>query len=107
MVTIRFVRSKGVLRSFESKGHALYGDFGQDIVCAAVSALSINCANSLEAFTEDPFSVDSGEGFLSLRLDGEPSEKASLLMESLLLGLTGIEKEYGRKHLRVLIQEVS
>ena len=107
MITIRFERSSGVIRFFESKGHASYGEAGQDIVCAAVSALSINCANSLEALTEDAFTVENADGYLTIRLEEEPSAAASLLMESLALGLSAIEDEYGREQVRVLIQEVS
>ena len=36
-----------------SRGHAGYAEEGQDIVCAAVSALIINTVNSLETFTDD------------------------------------------------------
>ena len=107
MVRIRFERSKGKLVFFESRGHASYGEEGQDIVCAAVSVLSINCVNSLEKLTEDAFTVDSADGYLSIRLEEEPSEGASLLMESLALGLHSIEDAYGREQVRVLIQEVS
>jgi uncharacterized protein YsxB (DUF464 family) len=106
MISIRFERSKGQLCFFESKGHALFQEEGLDIVCAAVSALSINTANSLEALTEDDFTVDQGEGYLSIRLSS-PSKEASLLMESLALGLKAVEEAYGRKYVRVLIQEVS
>ena len=43
------------------QGHAGYAEPGQDIVCAAVSALVINTINAIEAFTEDDFaSHDSG-----------------------------------------------
>lgn len=30
---------------------------GQELVCAAVSALTLNMANSIEHFTEDPFKI--------------------------------------------------
>ena len=35
-------------------------EYGKDIVCAAVSALTVNMANSVETFTDDGFegSVD-------------------------------------------------
>ena len=32
---------------FETEGHAGYAEAGQDIVCAAVSALAINTINSV------------------------------------------------------------
>ncbi|MBQ1490504.1 MAG: ribosomal-processing cysteine protease Prp [Blautia sp.] len=107
MISIRFERSKGCLCFFESKGHAEFEEEGLDIVCAAVSALSINAANSLEALTEDDFTVDTGEGYLSIRLQESPSKEAQLLMESLALGLQAVEKDYGSQYVRVRIQEVS
>ena len=42
-------------------GHAgLADDYqdGQELVCAAVSALTLNMANSVEHFTEDTFEAD-------------------------------------------------
>ncbi len=107
MIAIRFERKGGAIRFFESKGHAGFAEEGMDIVCAAVSVLSINTANSLEQLTEDTFQVEEKDGFLSIRFSEEPSKEASLLMESLLLGLTSIEKSYGRKYLKVSIREVS
>ena len=48
----------------EVKGHAGYDEYGKDIVCAAVSVLTVNMANSVEKFTDDSFkgSVDEKTG---------------------------------------------
>ena len=45
---------------FLSKGHAGYAEEGQDIVCAAVSALIITTVNSLEEFTEEQIEAEAG-----------------------------------------------
>ena len=42
------------------EGHAGYADEGEDIICAAVSALALNFFNSVEAFTEDGFEGGAG-----------------------------------------------
>ncbi len=34
-------------------GHAGYADAGYDIVCSAISVLTINLVNSIEKFTDD------------------------------------------------------
>lgn len=48
MIKALFVfNSEGHVQSFEFSGHALAGPYGQDIVCSAVSALSIGTVNSL------------------------------------------------------------
>ncbi len=43
---------------FDCLGHAEYSD-ENDIVCAAVSAMTINCMNSIETFTDTLFYCDS------------------------------------------------
>jgi len=86
------------------EGHAGFAPYGSDIVCAAVSALVINTVNSIEAFTGDVFesAVHQEEDVVSLELASSPaSEKAELLLNSLVLGLTGIAREYGKKYIRL------
>ena len=74
-------------------GHAEYADLGKDIVCAAVSALVINAVNSIEHFTDDESSCVSDEesGRISFRFSHIPSHDASLLLDSMVLGLEQIE----------------
>ena len=70
MVRVTILKDqKDICRGFETSGHAGYADKGQDIVCAAVSVLTINTVNSLEQFTEETFSLDSDEkrGRIALR----------------------------------------
>ena len=91
---------------FSSKGHAGYAEAGEDIVCAAVSALVINTVNSLEKFTEEKFRLKEGDGLVSVVFEGKMTGKGRLLMDSLLLGLTEIESDYNNQYLRVNIEEV-
>ena len=53
-----------VIMGFAFLGHAGYADDhqeGQELVCAAVSALALNMANSVEHFTDDQFEADEDE----------------------------------------------
>ncbi len=109
MITANFFKnSQGQYVGFSLSGHAGYADRGEDIVCAAASVLAINTANSIDTFTDDKFTADTDEqsGTLSLSFDMIPSEQSILLIDSLLLGLTGIKDEYGSKYLQILIKEV-
>ena len=107
MLQAIFYRSKEeTLTGFQITGHAGYDEYGRDIVCAAVSALALNTANSLEALTEDTFSGEMGEsGSLKVMVE-EPSSDAELLLQSLLLGLTSVQEEYGEKHMKIRFEEV-
>ncbi|UWP59618.1 ribosomal-processing cysteine protease Prp [Ruminococcus gauvreauii] len=90
----------------ESKGHAGYGAHGNDIVCAAVSALTINTLNSIETFTEDDFEGGQDDGYLEFHLTQPVSDRAQLLLDSLVLGLREIRKNYGNKFIEITTKEV-
>ena len=83
-------------------GHADYADEGEDIVCAAVSALVINTINSIEEFTEDAFTCDCSDGQIrSWEFTSDVSADSDLLMDALWLGLTNIMKSYGEEYIKV------
>ena len=90
-------------------GHAGYENAGHDIVCAAVSVLVINTVNSIERFTEDKTSCISDEetGSIQFRFSHIPSHDASLLLDSMILGLEEIEdnNEY-ESYIDIIFKEV-
>ena len=88
----------------EVKGHAGYDEYGKDIVCAAVSVLTVNMANSVEKFTDD--SVDEKTGQFIFHFTGTVSAESKLLMDSLILGLTDIAESYGDKYIKIRFREV-
>ena len=106
MITVTIYRSLDQYAGFTVSGHAEYGEEGQDIVCAAVSVLTLNTLNSIEAFTEDLFSGEEKDGFLSCSFPEELSEKALLLMDSMVLGLTDIQRNYGKPYISIVFKEV-
>ena len=92
----------GRLTGFTVQGHAEYADTGQDIICAAVSALTLNCINSLERYSRDGFQADVGEdGYVVCRMSRWKSLRTQLLLRSLVLGLANIRKEYGHQYLSI------
>ena len=105
MITAKVLKDGcGTCVGFSVEGHALFDRKGKDIVCAAVSILTINTANALETFTDAKFRLDTDNG-ISLKFIEKPDEKATLLTDAYLLGLNGIEKEY-QDYFRLLIEEV-
>ena len=111
MITATFFKdSNGVHRGFSFIGHAGYGEHGSDIVCAAVSILAVNCVNSIEVFAKDEgiSNVDEETGLLTFTfVEKEVSEKASLFIDSLILGINGIIEELGNEdYLQIIFKEV-
>ena len=103
-----YQNSKNECKGFRVSGHAGYGEQGEDIVCAAISALVINTVNSIEAFTEDDFTVDVDEqtADIQLLINGVPSREALLLLNSLILGLQRMEDEQYTDFIDIIFEEV-
>ena len=109
MIKVSIFRNRdGKYNGFEVCGHAGYAEHGQDIICAAVSILTINTINSLEEFTDCKFDLKENEkkGLISFKMKSEPNSNTELLLKSLVLGLTGISKEYNGEYIQIIFKEV-
>ncbi len=100
--------SLGEYKEIRIEGHAGYAESGLDIICSAVSVLTQNAVNSIEAFTDDAFQADVDEknGRLTVRFYDSVSEKTQLLLDSMVLGLESIEESYGKQYIRIRFKEV-
>ena len=108
MISVVITKHNENYISVALNGHAGYADAGQDIVCAAVSALVINTFNSIERFTDDDFSCDSAEdgGYMSMTFTDDISSESQLLLDSMVLGLDEIHKQYGDEYISFTYKEV-
>lgn len=109
MIVVDLVRDRqGRLGGFSVKGHAGFARRGQDIVCAAVSALTETTALGLAEVAGLAVEVRAGEGFLACRLPAgltpEDRARAELLLETMVLGLREAARQYPA-HLEVRERE--
>lgn len=99
MIKVSFIYKENQLTGFELKGHAESGEYGQDIVCAAVSVLSISTVNSLEQLAKADIHVDSNEqegGFMQVELAESAigNAAAQLLLANFKLGISDVAISY-------------
>ena len=105
-----FKRSDGALVGYRARGHTGFAAAGEDIVCAAVSALTQSTLNGLENILKAPVrsAIDDRTALLEAEFTPEISEKqlerAQLLLETLLQGLQAIERSYPR-NVRIFFEE--
>lgn len=94
--------------AFSCLGHSGYADEGEDIVCAGISTLVINTINALAEFTTEKFTTEQDEetGLITLRLEGPAGHDAGLLLDTMLLGLQGIQNNYGNEYITLDFKEV-
>lgn len=105
MITCNIKRKKGNISSVRITGHSEYEDVGKDIVCAAVSALSIAAVNGLTTFVKIEVKYQiKDDGFLEFEMPEiiaqEKILQSNAIVETLYLGLKSIELEYS-KYIRV------
>ena len=62
MTKVVFRKSGGIFYGFEEHGHTGYGESGDDILCAALSAMTMLIINTVEvAYASDiDYSIDEG-----------------------------------------------
>lgn len=101
MIRVTFHKKDHELVSFEMTGHAGFSEHGSDIVCAGVSALAITTVNSIEKLAGYRPIVDVDEvegGYLYVEVVRDvtkvQAQITQILLNSLLLGLEGIQEEY-------------
>ena len=105
MISVEVYRDReGRINGFKTTGHAMFDDKGKDIVCAAVSILTINTVNSIEKFLpEENLAVvsDEDKGIIECTLTEPVSEKARLLLDVFAFGIENIAKAYGNRFIRL------
>lgn len=99
MILISIYRNPGkAIERFVIEGHAHMADSGQDIVCAAVSALGQTTVLSLHQIADIDIEYEIKKGYLGCKLPKKLTEKelykAGLLIDAMLLGLKNIQESY-------------
>ena len=88
----------GLLKGFCASGHAGFRKRGSDIVCAAVSILTVNFVNSVDKLTDAHYKGEQDEkkGYLNIDVIEYNRSDIQLLFNSLKLGLEEISKNYSK-----------
>ena len=111
MTTVAFFRSPeyGII-GFEASGHSDYADEGEDIVCAAVSALTQAALGGLTSVVKAPvmYDQDPENAFLTVCLTPECTReqlgKAQILLDTLYGAIQAIAGDYPR-NVRTIFKE--
>ena len=106
MTTVTFFKSGGVYYGFEEKGHTGYDEAGQDILCSALSAMTMLIINAIEVTYQCNVDYDIDEKTTDIRLiaksalpKDESDEKkqyaVSGLIQAYFYQLMDLIEEYG------------
>ncbi len=103
MVIASFYGLDAVCTGFKVQGHAGYAPEGQDIVCAAVSAMTMLTINLIETSFSVPsdLSVDEESGVIEFSVK-EDNEAATKIIEAFKQELLALSAEYPQN---ILVKE--
>ena len=68
MTTITFYKADGFYYGFEEQGHTGYGESGEDILCSAISAMTMFIINAIEVSYQSSVDYDIDEKTTDIRL---------------------------------------
>ncbi|HNZ09422.1 MAG TPA: ribosomal-processing cysteine protease Prp [Bacillota bacterium] len=98
MIKVWVLKDHGRTVSYRVEGHAGWADFGDDIVCAAVSALVIGAENGLCEVAGAVEKATSEDGFLEVELKRVLDERSSIQAEAIIgamvVALRAIAEQY-------------
>lgn len=95
MIEVKHIKNKIIV-----SGHAGYAPIGQDIVCAAFSAVLQTFVASAEELTNDEIKAQMAAGTAVIEY-GDLSERGQLLLSSFFVGVRGIASSYPQ-HIKIV-----
>ena len=93
MIRINIIKKDNVIESITFKGHANYDDYGQDIVCAAVSATYLCTVNGILNLNKDSIDVISNKDLQKIIVLKKDNVTISLL-ENMINCLESLKEQY-------------
>ena len=68
MTKITFYRDDGIFYGFEEQGHTGYGEEGDDILCSAISAMTMFLINTVEVAFSSSIDYEINDGTTTIRV---------------------------------------
>ncbi|MDR5657900.1 ribosomal-processing cysteine protease Prp [Serpentinicella sp. ANB-PHB4] len=101
MIKIEIFRNKQKeVNKYVVSGHAQAAEYGQDIVCSAVSVLSQTTLLGLYEVAEIKVDYEIQDGYLRCSvpesISSEARKKANLLIDTMIIGMRNISESYSK-----------
>lgn len=85
MIKVSVIRNGKKLDSVEIKGHAMYDDYGKDIVCSSVSSITVTTINAILSINENFIEYDEKPGLVTIKVITDDDICFKLLENMLML----------------------
>ena len=98
MIDVKY-KKKEFITNVNVSGHAMYDDYGHDIVCASVSSVVLNTLNIISIIDDDIIDATVDEGYVDINITYY-NELVDKILLNLIEEMKSLEKTYA-KNIRV------
>ena len=92
MIKVKLIKNKNHIKKIIIKGHAMYADYGKDIVCAAVSSTIITSINASLSIDNESLIYDDKNG---LEIEVKKNDIVTTkIINNMINNLYELEKAY-------------
>lgn len=97
MIRVMIHQDNDIITGYDVEGHAEFAESGKDIVCSAVSAITVGTVNSVEGLLGVTLETEMKKGLLIVTVPKHAAQEdeVQLLLKSMVVMLETIEASYG------------
>ncbi len=93
MIRVKVEKEKSKYRKIKILGHALYDDYGKDIVCSAVSSIVTTSVNGILLLNKNSLSYMVSNKGMTIHIKSDDST-TQILIKNMISLLKELEKNY-------------
>ena len=93
MIKVNITKDKLDYKEITISGHALYDEYGKDIVCSAVSSIATTTVNGILSLNENSLSYEVSDNGLKITVNSNDKITKTLITNMINL-LKSLEEQY-------------
>ena len=93
MIKVIITKDKDLYQKVEVTGHAMYADYGKDIVCSSVSSIVTTTVNGILSFDKEGLSYEVSKDGLVIK-NIKTDNITQTLLNNMISLLKELEKDY-------------
>ena len=93
MISVKVVKENSLYKKIELLGHAMYDDYGKDIVCSACSSIVTTTVNGVLALDKESLSYAVSKKGVTIEVKNEDST-TQILIGNMISLLKELEENY-------------
>ena len=93
MISVKVVKENSLYKKIELLGHAMYDDYGKDIVCSACSSIVTTSVNGILSLNNESLSYQVGKDGMTIEVKNF-DEVTQKLIDNMVSLLKELEENY-------------